>query len=130
MVAVQGPGKFSVTQIWRKRSISLLAEVPSAFYQGEIAEAIVGVISEARRMHVPDDLASHTSTWEEPISVNYRGFRVYECPPNGQGITALIALNILEGFDLSSLASLSSERLHLMIEASAPCLCRFALVCR
>jgi len=63
------------------------------------------------------DLASHVSTWEEPISVTYRGLRVYECPPNGQGITALIALNILEGFDLSSLNSLSTERLHLMIEA-------------
>ena len=49
--------------------------------------------------------------------MDYRGYRVYECPPNGQGITALIALNILEGFDLASLQSLSTERLHLMIEA-------------
>ena len=64
-----------------------------------------------------DDLASHTSTWEEPISVDYRGYRVYECPPNGQGITALIALNLLEGFDLASLESLSVEKMHLMIEA-------------
>jgi gamma-glutamyltranspeptidase/glutathione hydrolase len=89
----------------------------SAFYQGEIAEAIVVVIKEAGGCMSLDDLASHTSTWEEPISVTYRGLRVYECPPNGQGITALIALNILEGFDLSALASLSTERLHLMIEA-------------
>jgi gamma-glutamyltranspeptidase/glutathione hydrolase len=87
------------------------------FYQGEIAEAILGVIKEAGGYMSAEDLASHTSTWEEPISVRYRGLRVYECPPNGQGITALIALNILEGFDLSSLASLSVERLHLMIEA-------------
>jgi gamma-glutamyltranspeptidase/glutathione hydrolase len=65
----------------------------------------------------PEDLASHTSTWEEPISVDYRGLRVYECPPNGQGITALLALNILAGFDLHELAPLSTERLHLMIEA-------------
>lgn len=89
----------------------------SAFYQGEIAEAIVGVIKEAGGCMSLEDFASHTSTWEEPISVNYRGLRVYECPPNGQGITALIALNILEGFDLSALASLSTERLHLMIES-------------
>ncbi len=89
----------------------------SAFYQGEIAEAIVGVINEAGGCMSVEDLASHTSTWEEPISVTYRGLRVYECPPNGQGITALIALNILEGFDLSSMASLSTERLHLTIEA-------------
>jgi len=89
----------------------------SAFYQGEIAEAIVSVIKEAGGCMSVEDLASHTSTWEEPISVTYRGLRVYECPPNGQGITALIALNILEGFDLSALTSLSTERLHLMIEA-------------
>ncbi|MGZ9164219.1 MAG: gamma-glutamyltransferase [Anaerolineales bacterium] len=88
-----------------------------AFYQGEIAEAIVNVVKEAGGCMSAHDLASHTSTWEEPISVTYRGLRVHECPPNGQGITALIALNILEGFDLSSLASLSVERLHLMIEA-------------
>ena len=64
-----------------------------------------------------DDLASHASTWEAPISVIYRGLRVYECPPNGQGITALIALNLLEGFDLASLGMTSAEKMHLMIEA-------------
>ena len=89
----------------------------SAFYQGEIAEAIVSVMKEAGGTMSADDLASHVSTWEEPISVTYRGLRVYECPPNGQGITALIALNILEGFNLASLESLSTERLHLVIEA-------------
>ena len=89
----------------------------SAFYQGEIAEAIVSVIKEAGGCMSVDDLASHVSTWEEPISVTYRGYRVYECPPNGQGITALMALNILEGFDLASLHPLSTERTHLMIEA-------------
>jgi gamma-glutamyltranspeptidase/glutathione hydrolase len=89
----------------------------SAFYQGHIAESIVGVIKEAGGCMSLDDLASHVSTWEEPISVDYRGYRVYECPPNGQGITALIALNILEGFDLASLKSLSVEKLHLQIEA-------------
>jgi gamma-glutamyltranspeptidase/glutathione hydrolase len=89
----------------------------SAYYQGEIAEAIVSVLKEAGGCMSADDLASHVSTWEEPISVDYRGYRVYECPPNGQGITALIALNILEGFDLASLPSLSVQRMHLMIEA-------------
>jgi gamma-glutamyltranspeptidase / glutathione hydrolase len=89
----------------------------SAFYEGEIAEAIVSVIKEAGGCMSAGDLASHVSTWEEPISATYRGLRVYECPPNGQGITALIALNILEGFDLPSFPSLSTERLHLMIES-------------
>jgi gamma-glutamyltranspeptidase / glutathione hydrolase len=87
------------------------------FYQGEIGEAIVRVIREAGGCLSMEDLASHTSTWETPISVNYRGLRVHECPPNGQGITALLALNILEGFDLGRLAVLSTKRLHLMIEA-------------
>src|SRR5688500_9745116 len=89
----------------------------SAYYEGEIADAIVSVIKEAGGCLSADDLASHASTWEEPISVTYRGYRVFECPPNGQGITALIALNILEGFDFASSLSLSAERLHLMIEA-------------
>ena len=87
------------------------------YYQGEIAEAIVAVLNEAGGCIQMDDLASHTSTWEEPISVDYHGYRVYECPPNGQSVTALIALNILDGFDLASLGSLSIEKMHLMIEA-------------
>ena len=99
------------------RTFEKVARGKDAFYQGEIAEAIVAVIREAGGCMSREDLASHSSTWEEPISVDYRGYRVYECPPNGQGITALLALNILEGFDLSSLPSLSTERLHLMIEA-------------
>lgn len=100
------------------RTFELVArEGPSVFYQGEIAEAIVGVIKEAGGVMSLDDLAAHTSTWEEPVSVNYRGLRVYECPPNGQGLTALIALNILEGFNLGALDALSTERLHLMIES-------------
>ena len=89
----------------------------SGFYQGDIAGSIVSVIKEAGGCMSADDLASHVSTWEQPISVTYRGLRVHECPPNGQGITALIALNLLEGFDLASLGALSVEKMHLMIEA-------------
>jgi gamma-glutamyltranspeptidase/glutathione hydrolase len=63
------------------------------------------------------DFEKHTSTWDEPVSVNYRGYDVYELPPNGQGIAALQILNILEGFDLRSLGYNSPQALHLMIEA-------------
>ena len=89
----------------------------NAFYQGEIAEAIAGVVQASGGCLTVDDLAAHVSTWETPVSVTYRGSRVYECPPNGQGLAALIALNLLEGYDLASLPALSADRLHLEIEA-------------
>ena len=88
-----------------------------AFYQGEIAAAIAETVQKAGGCLTIADLAAHQSTWELPISVTYRGVRVWECPPNGQGLTALLALNLLEGFDLAALDPLAPERLHLEIEA-------------
>jgi gamma-glutamyltranspeptidase/glutathione hydrolase len=88
-----------------------------AFYQGEIAQAIAAVIQAAGGCMREEDLAGHTSTWEEPIHISYRGVRFWECPPNGQGLAALLALNLLKGFDLASLPPYSAERLHLEIEA-------------
>ena len=88
-----------------------------AYYEGEIAEAIADVLQQAGGCLEVADLAAHHSTWEQPSSVTYGDFRVHECPPNGQGITALMALNLLEGFDLATLDPLSAERLHLEIEA-------------
>ena len=88
-----------------------------AFYQGEIAEAIAAVVQEAGGCLTVEDLAAHTATWEEPIRTTYRGYHIWECPPNGQGLAALIGLNILEGFDLSVFPPLSAERLHLQIES-------------
>ncbi len=100
------------------KTFRLVAEKKAeAFYQGPIAEAIISVMKEAGGVMSSQDLAEHESTWEEPISVDYHGLKVYECPPNGQGIAALIALNILEGFDLAELDTLSPEKMHLMIEA-------------
>jgi gamma-glutamyltranspeptidase/glutathione hydrolase len=88
-----------------------------AFYRGEIARAIVRVLQRAGGVMTEADLAAHTSTWEEPISVPYRGHRVWECPPNGQGLAALLALNVLEGVDLAAHAPLSVDRWHWLIEA-------------
>jgi gamma-glutamyltranspeptidase/glutathione hydrolase len=88
-----------------------------AYYEGEIAESIAKVIQESGGCLTTADLAAHHSTWDEPISINYRGYRIWECPPNGQGLAALLALNLLEGFDIASLAPLSTRRLHLQIEA-------------
>jgi gamma-glutamyltranspeptidase/glutathione hydrolase len=86
------------------------------FYQGEIAEAIAATVQKAGGCMTVEDLSAHSSTWETPVSVTYQGLRLWECPPNGQGITALIALNLLEGFDLPG-DPLSADRLHLEIEA-------------
>lgn len=100
------------------RTLRALAEGgPAAFYQGRIAEAIVEAVVSSGGCMTLDDLAGHVSTWETPLSVTYRGVRVWECPPNGQGLTALLALNILEGFDPAASAPLSAQRLHLQIEA-------------
>lgn len=100
------------------RTLRLLGEGGKpAYYQGPVADAIVAVLREAGGQMAHTDLAAHTSTWAEPISIVYRGLRVYECPPNGQGLAALLALKLLEGFDLDHLAPLSAERLHLEIEA-------------
>jgi gamma-glutamyltranspeptidase/glutathione hydrolase len=88
-----------------------------AFYEGPIARAIAEVVQQAGGCLTEADLAAHVSTWEEPISVPYGGYRVYECPPNGQGLATLIALNILGGFDLARSKLLSPESLHLQIEA-------------
>jgi len=75
------------------------------------------VIQDAGGCMTVADLAGHQATWDEPISTTYRGYRVWECPPNGQGLAALLGLNLLEGFDLDELEPLSVERLHLQIEA-------------
>ncbi len=88
----------------------------AAFYQGEIGEAIVRVTQQAGGCLSVDDLAGHTSTWEQPISTLYHDYRLWECSPNGQGLATLLALNLLDGFDLASLPALSVGRLHLMIE--------------
>ena len=88
-----------------------------AFYRGEIARSIVEVVQSAGGCLSLDDLAAHRAEWTQPISTVYRGYRVWECPPNGQGMAALLALNILEGFDLASLPPLSAERLHLLAES-------------
>jgi gamma-glutamyltranspeptidase/glutathione hydrolase len=90
---------------------------PDAFYRGEIAIAIAEVIERSGGVMTAADFAAHTSTWDEPISTTYRGIRVWECPPNGQGITALIALNVLEGFELRGQDPLGPDRLHLVAEA-------------
>lgn len=88
-----------------------------AFYRGAIADRIDTFFRENGGFLRKADLEAHHSDWVEPASVNYRGYDVYELPPNGQGIAALQILNILEAYDLAAMGPNSPEALHLMIEA-------------
>lgn len=95
----------------------LAREGAAAFYQGEIAERIVRFSERNGGRFSREDFASHTADWIEPASTSYRGFDVWELPPNGQGIAVLQMLNILESFDIGSLEPGSAAHLHLLIEA-------------
>ena len=90
---------------------------PQAFYRGPIADAVVTYSHSVGGLFDHKDFADHTSTWVDPVSTNYRGYDVWELPPNGQGIAALQMLNLLEPHDLKQMGPLSAEALHLMIEA-------------
>ncbi|MEW6268340.1 MAG: gamma-glutamyltransferase [Thermodesulfobacteriota bacterium] len=100
------------------RTLRVLADGGrDAFYQGEIAERLERFFAANDGLVTRADLAAHRSTWVEPIATTYRGFRLYEMPPSTQGVTALIALNVLECFDVPALGAGSVEALHLRIEA-------------
>jgi gamma-glutamyltranspeptidase/glutathione hydrolase len=88
-----------------------------AFYKGAIADKIDEFMRANGGFLRKADFEMHTSTWVEPVSINYRGYDVFELPPNGQGIATLQILNILEGFDLRRMGRNSPETLHTMIEA-------------
>jgi gamma-glutamyltranspeptidase / glutathione hydrolase len=89
----------------------------AAFYQGEIAEKIVKFSQAVGGRFSLGDFRDHKANWVEPVSTSYRGYDVWEIPPNGQGIVTLQILNLLETFDVGSLKPNSAEHLHLMIEA-------------
>ena len=100
------------------RTLKLIAsQGRQAFYQGEIADAIVRAIQEAGGCLDLADLAGHKSTWETPISTTMNGLRLWECPPNGQGLAALLAVNLVQAIGLDGLPPLSPQRLHIEIEA-------------
>ena len=88
-----------------------------SFYKGEIAEEIVKSLKSQGGAMQMSDLINYAPEWVEPVSTNYRGYDVWELPPNGQGIAALQILNILENFDISSMTLDSTEYIHLFTEA-------------
>ena len=100
------------------RTLRAVAEGGSAaFYQGEIGRGIAEVVQAAGGVLSESDLAEHRGEWVDPISTSYRGYKVWQAPPNGQGLAVLLALNLLEGFPLAELQSLGTARLHLILES-------------
>ena len=88
-----------------------------AFYKGDIARTIDAFMKRVGGFLSYEDMAAHTSTWVEPVSTNYRGYDVWELPPNGQGIAALQILNILEGYNIRAMGFGTTEYVHHFIEA-------------
>jgi gamma-glutamyltranspeptidase/glutathione hydrolase len=100
------------------RTLHTIAEGGSeSFYRGKIAEKMAAFVQEQGGWLTTEDMANHTSNWDEPISTSYRGVTCWECPPNGQGIAALEALNIVEGFDIKGMGAQTVDTYHHLIEA-------------
>ncbi|MBN2552726.1 MAG: gamma-glutamyltransferase family protein [Spirochaetales bacterium] len=100
------------------RTLRTLAERGrESFYSGEIAERIVAAVREAGGMINMSDLGEHESNWVDPIRIEYRGCHVWECPPSGHGLAALLALNILKMSDFDGLPAGGTDRFHLLVEA-------------
>jgi gamma-glutamyltranspeptidase/glutathione hydrolase len=96
---------------------TIAAQGRDVFYRGEMAREIADYMQENGGFLTYEDMASHRSEWVEPVSATYRGWEVYELPPNGQGIAALQMLNILEGYDIASMGFGSADYLHVLTEA-------------
>ena len=100
---------------WSLRQVA--AQGPKAVYAGPVGERILARSRELGGTLTAEDLASFSSEWVEPISTTYHGWTVYELPPNGQGIAALMMLNLMENFPLAQYGPGSADALHVMIEA-------------
>jgi gamma-glutamyltranspeptidase/glutathione hydrolase len=96
---------------------TIAAKGRDAFYRGELAMAMDGYFKRIGAPHRLSDFAAHKSEWVEPVSINYRGFDIWELPPNGQGVAALQMLNILEGYDLKAMGRGSPDFWHVFVEA-------------
>ena len=112
-----GAGELMRNPTLARSMMEVVEHGKAGFYEGRVAEAMVELLHLKGGTMTLEDLKRHATTFDEAIAVNYRGVDVWEMPPNGQGITALIALNIVEGYSLSKLHHDSPQRLHLLIEA-------------
>ncbi|OMH79291.1 putative gamma-glutamyltransferase YwrD [Zancudomyces culisetae] len=116
--------EYANTQPKLSRTLRLLVENgKDGFYKGPVGEAIINAIQEARGKMCLDDLENHKTAFVDPIHYEHNGFKVYECPPNGQGIVALQALGVLDSLvedgkipDIGKIQHNSAEYLHILIE--------------
>ena len=100
-----------------KTLLTIASDGRDAFYSGPIAKAMAAYFERIGAPHRLRDFAAQKSEWIEPVSTNYRGYDVWELPPNSQGVTALQMLNILEGYDLAAMGRDSADFWHVMVEA-------------
>lgn len=100
------------------RTLKIIArEGVESFYCGKIGQALVEACQKRGGLLTLKDLEAHNSTWVEPISTEYRGYEVFELPPNGQGVTVLEMLNVLQGYDLRAIGHNTAHYIHLLVEA-------------
>jgi gamma-glutamyltranspeptidase/glutathione hydrolase len=109
-------------EVWKNPNLAntlerIANEGRDAFYRGDIARVIGEYMQDNGGFLTFDDLAAHTSSWVDPVSVNYRGYDIWELPPNGQGIAALQILAIMEQFDVAAMGFGSADHVHLFLEA-------------
>ncbi|NDV61509.1 gamma-glutamyltransferase [Puniceicoccales bacterium CK1056] len=109
-------------EVWRNPALAetyrlLAREGRDGFYTGKLAREMAGFLEASGSFLREEDFAGHRSEWVDPISTNYRGYDIWELPPNGQGLAALQMLNILEGYDLAGMGFGSAEFVHLFVEA-------------
>jgi gamma-glutamyltranspeptidase / glutathione hydrolase len=90
----------------------------AGFYEGEVAEEIVAKLNRLGGLHTLEDFALQRCDYVTPVATDYRGYDVFECPPNGQGLAALMILNTLSGYDLAGKETSDADRIHLLAEAA------------
>ena len=111
------PGQIFINRDLALTYKKIIKDGIKTFYEGEICDAIVNYSNRNHGLLSHQDFKDHSTTWVEPIVTDYRGYKIYELPPNGQGLTALEMLNILGGYDIGSLEHNGAEYLHLLVEA-------------
>ncbi len=114
---VPGEGQLHIQPKLAETLKTVAKKGKAGFYEGTVAEAMAAKLQSLGGLHTADDFAAAEGDYVTPITTDYRGYTVHQIPPSNQGVTALIMLNILEGFDLAQYEPLSAERTHLEMEA-------------